>query len=85
MNSIRVHAESRDKFVGVLKNYNWGADPEKLKGLQNVPNVVQQGGRYREPNFCAIKDTLTQCDKIIANFVKFQNFNGCAEVKKLKD
>lgn len=48
-------------------------------------DVVPKGLKYREPNFVQIKNGLQRCDNLIKTFLKYENYNGCAETKKLKD
>lgn len=85
MNSIKVHNEARDQFLRGMQTYNWNTDPAKLKQIRDLAVNVPKGIRYREPNFVQIKNGLSRCDNLIKTFLSYQNYNGCAEAKKLKD
>lgn len=41
--------------------------------------------KYRQLNFVQIKNALNRCDNLIKSFVKSENYEGCTEIKKIKE
>ena len=84
MNAIKPHNEARDSFKSALEHYNWNSDSLKLKGIkdivQNVPKIS-----FREPNLVQIKNGLNRCDNLIKSFLKYENYNACADIKKIRE
>lgn len=85
VNAVRKHNEAREAFTNSLKEYNWAADPQRLKLIRDSIDNVPKNIKYRQLNFVQIKNALNRCDNLIKSFIKFQNFEACAEIKKIRE
>lgn len=69
-----------------MKDYNWATDTQRLKLIRDpTVDALPKDFKYKQLNFVQIKNALNRCDNLIKSFVKFQNFEACTEIKKLRE
>ena len=55
-----------------------------MKPIQDMASGVQNI-KYQEPNLSQIKYCINRCSSLINIYKKHENYQGCAEVKKIKE
>ena len=85
MNAIKPHNQAREQFLSQLEGYNWNADPMRLKAIKDTAEHAPVNANYRELNLVQVKNALNRCDNLINAYINMENFQGCQQMKTLRE